>query len=232
MDKDKPVKLLFTPLVLIILGSLWLTVGIMMKNQDVKINNEGLAVLFGCGIVYIITGLGLFKPYKWSVDLAILLCSILFLLIPIGTAIALVIVPILKRLSKSMKEESKLNLTLVPERKIMKNTTIDTIQKCKLCGGRFTIREVLSQPKYFWPEVDVVVCKASCCDHKEELSIKNNKVERGYVYAAASPHFCGMEIYDVPSLQLIENKDRLVFIFDGKKHEVENNFEPVGGTYA
>ena len=109
MDKDKPVKMLFTPLILIILGALWFAIGIMMKSQEVEINNGGLATLFGTGIVYIVTGIGLFKPFKWSVDLAILLCSILFLLIPIGTAIAFVIVPMLKRLSKSMKENPEPN---------------------------------------------------------------------------------------------------------------------------
>jgi len=84
----------------------------------------------------------------------------------------------------------------------MTNLTIDSIQKCKLCGGSFTVRAVLDLANHFWPEVDVVVCGSPCCDHREELRVEDGKVERGYVYAAGSAHFCGMEEYDVPTLEV------------------------------
>ncbi|MBN1269339.1 MAG: hypothetical protein JXB04_07120 [Kiritimatiellae bacterium] len=98
--------------------------------------------------------------------------------------------------------------------------TIDSPQTCRLCGGRFTVRALLDRITHFWPEVDVVVSDSPCCHTAEELRIEDRKVERGYVYAAGAPHFCGMEVYDAPTLELKEKQDTLVFVLDGKERTV------------
>jgi len=102
----------------------------------------------------------------------------------------------------------------------MKDPTIDTAQVCKLCGGAFTIRGILDHISYYTPAVDVVVAEGPCCHHTEELRIEEGKVVRGYVYAAGTSHFCGMEDYIVPGLELIEKTERLVFVLDGLKRVV------------
>ena len=103
----------------------------------------------------------------------------------------------------------------------MTDLTIDTKQKCKLCGGTFTVRDLLRLADHYWPELDVVCCKAPCCDHTEELRIENGTIERGYVYAAGAPHFAGMEEYDVPTLELEKKKRDLVFTLDGERRHIK-----------
>lgn len=98
---------------------------------------------------------------------------------------------------------------------------IDDARACGLCGGSFTVRELLDRVASFWPEVDVVVSRSACCGGPEELRISDGLVERGYVYAAGAPHFCGMEEYVVPGLEVREKGDRLVFALDGDERTAE-----------
>ena len=99
--------------------------------------------------------------------------------------------------------------------------TIDDTRTCPLCGGSFTVRALLDRVASFWPEVGVVVSGVPCCGRPEELRISDGLVERGYVYAAGSPHFCGMEEYVVLGLKVREKGDRLVFVLDGDERTVE-----------
>lgn len=100
---------------------------------------------------------------------------------------------------------------------------IDAQQACNLCGGRFTIRAIIERISSFWPEVDVVVSETPCCHALEELRIENKRVWRGYIYAAGAPHFCGVEEYEVPTLELKRKDSVLVFELDGVEQIVEKN---------
>ena len=88
---------------------------------------------------------------------------------------------------------------------------LDQPQTCKLCGGEFTVYGILSFAQYYWPELDVLVCKSPCCKRREELQLKEGAIERGYVYAAASAHFAGMELYKAPNLQVTKSSKSIVF---------------------
>jgi hypothetical protein len=98
--------------------------------------------------------------------------------------------------------------------------TFDSPQTCRLCGGTFTVRALVEGLTHFWREVDVAVAEAPCCRATEELRIVNGRVERGYVYAAGAPHFCGMEVYEVPGLRGVAKGDALVFELDGVRRDI------------
>jgi hypothetical protein len=98
---------------------------------------------------------------------------------------------------------------------------IDDPQPCRLCGGAFTVRALLERAAWFWPTVDVVVSATPCCGASEELRLADGRVERGYVYAAGGPHFCGMETYDAPALKVTRAGDRLTCTLDGVARALE-----------
>lgn len=88
-------------------------------------------------------------------------------------------------------------------------------QTCKLCGGNFSVGEILSFAEFYWPELDVLVCKSPCCQKSEELQLSEGVVERGYVYAAGSPHFAGMEVYKAPNLHVSKRSQAIIFNLGG-----------------
>jgi hypothetical protein len=98
--------------------------------------------------------------------------------------------------------------------------TFDAPQTCRLCGGSFTVRGLVEAVTHVWSAVDVAVSKAPCCGVPEELRLTNGRVERGYVYAAGAPHFCGMEVYEVPGLRGVAKGDALVFELDGVRRDI------------
>jgi hypothetical protein len=90
-------------------------------------------------------------------------------------------------------------------------------QECKLCGGEFSVQGILSLAEYYWPELDVLVCKSPCCQKSEELQLKAGVVERGYVYAAGSAHFAGMELYKAPNLKVSKSSQAITFNLSGSE---------------
>jgi hypothetical protein len=88
---------------------------------------------------------------------------------------------------------------------------INEEQQCKLCAGHFTIIGILDNAQSYWPELNVLHCQSPCCKKTEELQLKTGQIERGYVYAASSPHFAGMEQYQVPDLVVSKTSKALTF---------------------
>ena len=79
---------------------------------------------------------------------------------------------------------------------------IDERQPCCMCGGTFTVRALIEAADRYWPSLNVVYSRSPCCQSQQELSVHTNKIIRGYTYAAGEPHFCGMEEYDAPGIDL------------------------------
>ena len=79
---------------------------------------------------------------------------------------------------------------------------LDELQPCPLCGGTFTVRALIEAAFRYWPALNVVYSRSPCCQAQEELEVHTNRVVRGYIYAAGTPHFCGMDEYEVPGLAL------------------------------
>lgn len=92
---------------------------------------------------------------------------------------------------------------------------------CVFCGGEYTIEEVLRTPISYWRALGVLRCEAPCCSREEELQIEGEIVYRGYVYAAASPHFARMHQYpSPPSLRLTDWEGSLNYVLGGERYVV------------
>lgn len=98
----------------------------------------------------------------------------------------------------------------------MRHSSADTIT-CHQCGGNYSIVELLKRPEDWWVVVDVVRAKSPCCGQWEELRLEEGVVHRGYVYAAASPHFCGMEEYECPELTDLRKGSHLTYKVEGEE---------------
>jgi hypothetical protein len=98
---------------------------------------------------------------------------------------------------------------------------INESQDCKLCGGKYSISNVVTRIKYYWKNVDVFVSSLPCCDATAEIRITSTKIIEGYVYAAGSPHFCGMIEYDNSEIEVEDFADRKRVIFNDKQFDVE-----------
>jgi hypothetical protein len=93
-------------------------------------------------------------------------------------------------------------------------------QICRLCGGKFTVGGILELADFYWPRIDVLVCKSPCCEKTEELQLADGQIERGYVYAAGAPHFAGMELYKVPGLRVVKSSRAIKYTVSGAKFTV------------
>ncbi len=90
-------------------------------------------------------------------------------------------------------------------------------QNCRLCGGKFTVKDILELADYYWPSIDVLVCRSPCCEKTEELQLEEGQIERGYVYAAGAPHFAGMQLYKVPGLNVAKSSRAITYTVNGSK---------------
>ena len=85
--------------------------------------------------------------------------------------------------------------------KTMESTgNIDKPIECKLCGGEFTVRQLILAVNECYGNLNVVRSPAPCCQATEELWLRNGLASRGYIYAAGQAHFADMEQYDAPGL--------------------------------
>lgn len=91
------------------------------------------------------------------------------------------------------------------------------ILECKLCGGTFTIAQLLKRPEGYKQKLDVLLCSSPCCNSHEELQISDGLVKRGYVYAAGSAHFAAMENYEVTHLVVIGRSQVLEYEVAGMR---------------
>ncbi|MBU1240856.1 hypothetical protein KJ865_14175, partial [Myxococcota bacterium] len=97
---------------------------------------------------------------------------------------------------------------------------LETPLVCPQCGGRYLISDLLNAPLRYWPGPDAVIAQAPCCGAREELRIESGAVCRGYTYAAARMHFCAMERYIAPDLEIIQKDKMLAFSFQGRHYLV------------
>ncbi|WP_435693407.1 hypothetical protein [Rubritalea sp.] len=63
--------------------------------------------------------------------------------------------------------------------------------------------------------MNVVTSKTPCCGKEENIRISNGSVSRGYIYAAGSAHFCGMEEYDASDLCILKESESLEIELNG-----------------
>lgn len=73
---------------------------------------------------------------------------------------------------------------------------------CWQCGAPFTADAWLDALVDWWAAVNVVRLTCPACSTVEELSLGIDAFERGYVYAAGTAHFAGMEHYPLPGLAI------------------------------
>ena len=73
---------------------------------------------------------------------------------------------------------------------------------CWQCGAPFTADAWLDALVDWWAAVNVVRLACPACSAVEELSLETDAFERGYVYAAGTAHFAGMERYPLAGLAI------------------------------
>ena len=98
--------------------------------------------------------------------------------------------------------------------------TMENKITCPGCQSVYDITDVLRNAKYYWENVNIVVAENPCCQKREEVRIQTGKAIRGYVYAAGSPHFCGMVDYKVKGLTL-NTKSPYSFTLNEQNYEIE-----------
>jgi hypothetical protein len=87
---------------------------------------------------------------------------------------------------------------------------------CWSCGAPFTPQRWLGGLMDWWARVNVTRLQCPACGQIEELSLADGGFERGYTYAAGSPHFAGMEPFDLPGLRVTAHADALEVTLDGE----------------
>ena len=77
---------------------------------------------------------------------------------------------------------------------------LDTTIPCKLCGGEYTVRQLIAAADKCYRTLQVISARTPCCQSVEELWLRNGIASRGYVYAAGQAHFADMENYHAPDM--------------------------------
>ena len=79
----------------------------------------------------------------------------------------------------------------------MDSTTI----QCPSCRQGIAPAEFVAACSHYWREVDAVRFTCPRCQETTDARIENSRIWLGYIYAAGSAHFCGMEEIAVEGLQ-------------------------------
>jgi hypothetical protein len=74
-----------------------------------------------------------------------------------------------------------------------------TIQ-CPSCKQGISPGEFIGACSRYWRELNVVRFVCPLCQKSTEACIESTRISLGYTYAAGSPHFCGMEEFQVTEL--------------------------------
>lgn len=72
---------------------------------------------------------------------------------------------------------------------------------CPSCKQGIPPAEFIAACSSYWRALNVVRFSCPMCQKSTEASIESSKISLGYTYAAARPHFCGMEEFEVTELQ-------------------------------
>lgn len=75
------------------------------------------------------------------------------------------------------------------------------------------MRQVVSDATDYWPTLHVVLSTTACCGSREEFQPDRELVWRGYVYGAGTAHFCGMEAYAAPGMEIDRDGEDLRLTF-------------------
>jgi len=73
---------------------------------------------------------------------------------------------------------------------------------CWQCGAPFTADAWLDALVDWWAAVNVVRLACPACSAVEDVALETDAFERGYVYAAGTAHFAGMERHSLPGLAI------------------------------
>lgn len=91
----------------------------------------------------------------------------------------------------------------------MNQITID----CPSCKQAVSTREFLAACSRYWASTDTVQFTCPRCRNDTDARIENSKIWLGYVYAAGSAHFCGVDEVNVEGLQAWREGDGLAVRF-------------------
>jgi predicted RNA-binding Zn-ribbon protein involved in translation (DUF1610 family) len=92
------------------------------------------------------------------------------------------------------------------------NSTID----CPSCRQSVTPREFIAGCSHYWRDLDVVRFTCPKCGKDTDAQLETSKVVFGYVYAAGSAHFCGVDEIVVEGLEVSRDRSNLAAHLDGQ----------------
>lgn len=72
--------------------------------------------------------------------------------------------------------------------------------RCSGCGRELDALGFLREVGVYWPTLDAAGRTCAACGHSDELRLSPGQIELGYLYAAGTAHFAGMEPHQVPGL--------------------------------
>src|SRR5262245_43740155 len=81
--------------------------------------------------------------------------------------------------------------------------------ECPSCKQGIAVEAFLSACSHYWWSVNVVRFTCPACDEKTDARIESGRISIGYIYAAGSPHFCGMVEVSVDGLATWEDGEDL-----------------------
>jgi len=91
--------------------------------------------------------------------------------------------------------------------------------ECPGCKTDVLVADVLRGASKYWPTEKVALhCYFSCCGGVHEASIRSGKISMGYLSAAGTAHFCGMEDYEIPGMQVCQCDAGLEVIYEGEQY--------------
>jgi hypothetical protein len=96
------------------------------------------------------------------------------------------------------------------------------VLRCPSCKGEITTRVFLENCRDYFDTTHTVTFHCPLCDQSTDARIGSGRISFGYLYAAGSPHFCGMIDVSVEGISLERADDGIAVVLDQTRFEVRS----------